>query len=135
MKELTYNITCVISDGFNNFHKNMSIKLARADSETIVDQVRPHLKKLVILSNKSYQPMLFLAVDHNKLPKQNVWHSVYKMKNNKDCPFISLRISVQKTEFHIATVLIQILDFVYGGASHERLIALTKVKILKQLTV
>jgi hypothetical protein len=57
------------------------------------------------------------------------------MKNNKDCPYVSLRISTVKTDFEKTSVTVQILDFVYGGASHERLVALTKVRILKEFNI
>jgi len=134
-KEVTYNVTCISPDGYNKFHDNMSIKLSKADVHAEVDEVRLYLKKLIILSNKSYQPMLFLAVDYYKLPKQGVWHAVYKMKNNKDCPYVSLRISTVKTDFQKSSVNVSILDFVYGGASHERLVALTKVRILKEINI
>jgi hypothetical protein len=43
--------------------------LSKADVHAEVDEVRLYLKKLIILSNKSYQPMLFLAADYYKLPK------------------------------------------------------------------
>lgn len=37
-------------------------------------------------------PTLFMAVDLGKFPKGEIWHILYKLKKDKDCPFIALRI-------------------------------------------
>ena len=87
------------------------------------------------MTNKRNLPTLFMAVD---LSTQNSWHCLYKLNHDKDCPFVSLRIlgqprheGFQKTQ----TLRVQILEPVYSGTIHERLIALSKIQVVQEFEV
>ncbi len=43
--------------------------------------------------------MLYQALDINKYPKTNCWHVLYKLKQDEKCPYVSLRIIANKSDF------------------------------------
>lgn len=124
MKELTYNITCSPMVDLREPHTNMKIKIKRGDNDSMIEDARQYMKKLIILVNRSKQPMLYYANDLNKYPKSNFWHVLYKLKQDERCPFVTLRIISKKGEFGKQNMIIQVLDFLPGGAAHERLVNL-----------
>ena len=113
----------------------MKIKIKRSDTDSKVEDFRPYVKRLIILVNKLRLPMLFYALDYNKMPKANFWHVIYKLNSDTLCPFVALRIMSRKAEFGKSSFLIQVLDFVHGGAAHERLIHLSKIKVLSETEI
>lgn len=56
------------------------------------------------------------------------------MKGDPDCPYINIRIILEKTDFTTLTFRIQILNFVFACAPYERLISLSRLKILYEQT-
>jgi hypothetical protein len=78
------------------------------------------------LTNKQNFPTLFIVVDFNKFPKGEVWHCIYKLHHDKDCPFVALRIILMKSDFSKQYFKIQILEPVFAGPVHERFVALSK---------
>lgn len=80
MKELTYNITCSPMVDLREPHTNMKIKIKRSDNDSMIEDARQYMKKLIILVNRNKQPMLYYANDLNKYPKSNFWHVLYKLK-------------------------------------------------------
>jgi hypothetical protein len=135
MKELTFNITCCPMVDLRDPHTNMKIKIKRSDNDTSIEDARQYLKRLIILVNRSKVPMLYYANDYHKFPKTNFWHVLYKLKQDERCPFVTLRIISKKGEFAKQQVLIQVLDFLPGGAAHERIITLQKIKVVTECTV
>lgn len=108
----------------------MFIKIKRNDNDFDLIAARSSIKKLIVLCNKNHYPTLFMAVDMNKYPKSDFWHVLYKLNKDDKCPYITLRIMSQSADFTRQKVRILILDTVFAGAPHERLLALSRVKIL-----
>lgn len=79
--------------------------------------------------------MLYYANDLNKYPKANFWHVLYKLKLDESCPFVTIRIISKKGEFGKQQVLIQVLDFLPGGAAHDRIVSLAKIKVISESQV
>jgi hypothetical protein len=118
-----------------NHSDNLKIAIQRINGENDKDKVRHYLKKLIILTDKRHLPTLFMAVDLSYLYS---WHCLYKLNHDKDCPFVSLRILGQQRHdgFHpTQTLRVQILEPVYSGTIHERLIALSKIQVIQEFEV
>ena len=99
MKELTFNVTCNTAYEMRDYHHNMKIKIKRNDNDTSIQDARQYMKKLIILVNRAQVPMLFCAVDYNKLPKTGCWHVIYKLNKDEKCPFVTLRLYSKKADF------------------------------------
>ena len=99
MKENTFNVSCNPMIDVKDPHNNMKIKIKRQDNDKSMDDGRIYLRKLIILVNKDRVPMMYYAVDFSKFPKANVWHVVYKIKQDDKCPYVNLRIISKKADF------------------------------------
>jgi hypothetical protein len=93
------------------------------------------LKKLVFLTNKQHVPTLFMAVDLSNFPNTDVWHCLYKLNKDRECPFVALRVIRLRSDFQTQTFKIQILDSLYSGSIHERLIALSKIMVIEDANI
>ncbi len=113
----------------------MLIKIKRSDNDLEIGQIRPYINKLIVLCNKQHLPTLFMAVDIHKYPKSDFWHFLYKLNKDDECPYVTLRIMSQPADFSRQKVRILILDTVFAAAPHERLLALSRVKVISELTI
>lgn len=90
------------------------------------------VKNLVILADKKSQPLLFYATDFFKFPLEKVFHVLYKIKQDPECPFINIRILTERTDFGNCIIRIQVLNFVFACLPYERLISLSQLKVLSE---
>ena len=134
-KKVVYNVECTPTLDLTIHKDNLKISIQRNNNEIDADKVRHFLKKLIFLTNKHHTPTLFMAVDMFKFPSTDVWHCLYKLSKDKDCPYVALRIIRQRTDFSTETFKIQILEALYSGSIHERLIALSKIKVLQEIEI
>jgi hypothetical protein len=66
--------------------------IKRTDHDKKLEDGRPYVKKIVLLANKDALPMLYVAVDYNRVAIPNVWYVTYKLKKDPYCRYINLRI-------------------------------------------
>ena len=99
MKKLTFDVQCSCTVDLQGSSENMFIKIKRYDNDQNMTAVRPSLKKLIVMCNRSHYPTLFMAVDMNKYPKSDFWHVLYKLNKDEKCPYVTLRIMSQSADF------------------------------------
>ena len=67
MWDMTYNIQCSPSEEFKAFPgENLYIMIKRHLHDLKISDVRPYLKRLILLSNKQHMPMLYYDKDLTK---------------------------------------------------------------------
>lgn len=129
-KKVVFIVECNPTTEIPQIKENLKIAIQRTNNDIDIDKMRHFLKKLIFLTNKQHVPTLFMAVDISNFYCLDVWHCIYKLHKDKDCPFLALRIIQIKSDFLTQTFRIQILESLYSGSIHERLIALEKIKII-----
>lgn len=77
-------------------HTNLKIKIKRLDTDKTIEDGRAYIRRLLILANKEGVPMIYHAVDLGKYPKTQMWHVLYKMKEDG---LINIRIMAGKQTF------------------------------------
>jgi hypothetical protein len=134
-KKVVFNVECSPTLDLTIHKDNLKISIQRNNNEVDVDKVRHFLKKLIFLTDKHHVPTIFLAVDMSNFHSTDVWHCLYKLNKDKDCPYVALRIIKQKSDFSTETFRLQILESLYSGSTHERLIALYKINVLQEIDI
>jgi hypothetical protein len=71
--------------------ENLYIMVKRNLHDLKISDVRPYLKKLILLANKQHVPMLYIDRDF-KTPQPNVTYTIFHLKKDYHCPYVSLRI-------------------------------------------
>ena len=66
--------------------------IKKGDNDKKLQDARQYIKKIVILANNFTLPMLYVAMDFNRIMSNNVWYIIYRVRKDPLCKYVTLRI-------------------------------------------
>ena len=66
--------------------------IKKEDYDKKLQDARKYIKKIVILANNFTLPMLYVAMDYNRIMSNNVWYVIYRIRKDPHCKYVTLRI-------------------------------------------
>ena len=66
--------------------------IKKGDYDKKLQDARKYIKKIVILANNFTLPMLYVAMDYNRIMSNNVWYVIYRIRKDPHCKYVTLRI-------------------------------------------
>ncbi len=72
--------------------------IKKGDNDKKLQDARQYIKKIVILANNFTLPMLYVAMDYNRIMSNNVWYVIYRIRKDPLCKYVTLRILSEKAD-------------------------------------
>ncbi len=72
--------------------------IRKGDNDTKLQDSRKYIKKIVILANNLTHPMLYVAMDYNRIIFNNVWYIIYRVRKDPHCKYVTLRIMKEEAD-------------------------------------
>ncbi len=74
------------------------LMIKKGDNDTKLQDSRKYIKKIVILANNLTHPMLYVAMDYNRIISNNVWYIIYRVRKDPLCKYVTLRIMKEEAD-------------------------------------
>ena len=72
--------------------------IKKGDQDKKLQDCKKYIQKIIILANNFTQPMLYVALDYNRVMAHNIWYIIYRVRKDPDCKYVTLRIMSDKIE-------------------------------------